>query len=180
MKQTRFAAFLFALVAAVAQVPDGPKHAANGALLRPTTYREWVFLSSGLGMTYVKDKPKTPPAFDNAFVTPSAYKHFVETGTWQEGTYFVTELRKSETKGSINTAGYFQTDVVMLEVHTKEKGQWTFYQFPNGATEAQPLPRTQDCYSCHAAHGAVDDTFVQFYPTLIPIAKAHGTYKPKD
>ena len=27
------------------------------------------------------------------------------------------------------------------------------------------------CYSCHEQHGAVDTTFVQFYPTLIDAAK---------
>jgi len=29
----------------------------------------------------------------------------------------------------------------------------------------------------HAKNGAVDETFVQFYPTLIPVAKAKGTFK---
>lgn len=37
------------------------------------------------------------------------------------------------------------------------------------------IPVVADCYSCHAAHGAVDTTFVQFYPTLLPIAKSKGT-----
>jgi acyl carrier protein phosphodiesterase len=36
-------------------------------------------------------------------------------------------------------------------------------------------PTAASCYSCHAQHGAVDTTFVQFYPTLLPIAKAKGT-----
>ena len=33
------------------------------------------------------------------------------------------------------------------------------------------------CYACHDAHAAVEHTFVQFYPTLIPVAKAKGTFK---
>ncbi|HYU45886.1 MAG TPA: cytochrome P460, partial [Terriglobales bacterium] len=28
---------------------------------------------------------------------------------------------------------------------------------------------------CHEQHGAVDTTFVQFYPTLLEIAKKKGT-----
>jgi hypothetical protein len=32
-----------------------------------------------------------------------------------------------------------------------------------------------ECYSCHSQHAAVDTTFVQFYPTLLPIARAKGT-----
>ena len=35
-----------------------------------------------------------------------------------------------------------------------------------------------DCYSCHEQHGAVDTTFVQFYPTLIELAKQKGTLSP--
>ena len=37
------------------------------------------------------------------------------------------------------------------------------------------IPTSAGCYSCHAAHAAVDTTFVQFYPTLLPIAKSKGT-----
>jgi hypothetical protein len=36
-------------------------------------------------------------------------------------------------------------------------------------------PVTAACYSCHAAKAALDTTFVQFYPTLLPIAKSKGT-----
>jgi hypothetical protein len=37
------------------------------------------------------------------------------------------------------------------------------------------IPTTATCYSCHSEHAAVDTTFVQFYPTLLPIAKSKGT-----
>jgi len=37
------------------------------------------------------------------------------------------------------------------------------------------IPKGASCYSCHAAHAAVDTTFVQFYPTLLPIAQKKGT-----
>jgi hypothetical protein len=40
------------------------------------------------------------------------------------------------------------------------------------------LPRSADCYSCHLEHGAVDNTFVQFYPVLMEIAKGKGTFRP--
>jgi hypothetical protein len=39
------------------------------------------------------------------------------------------------------------------------------------------IPATAVCYSCHKQNGAVDNTFVQFYPTLIEIAKRKGTFK---
>ena len=36
---------------------------------------------------------------------------------------------------------------------------------------------TTECLSCHSQHGAVDNTFVQFYPTLLEVAKTKGTVK---
>jgi hypothetical protein len=40
------------------------------------------------------------------------------------------------------------------------------------------IPTSASCYSCHRAHGAVDTTFVQFYPTLLPVAAKLGTLSP--
>ncbi len=39
-------------------------------------------------------------------------------------------------------------------------------------------PVSTACYSCHAQHAAVDTTFVQFYPTLLPIAQSRSTLSP--
>jgi hypothetical protein len=47
---------------------------------------------------------------------------------------------------------------------------------PDRDAATRMIPRTADCYSCHADHAAVDNTFVQFYPTLLPIATAKGTF----
>ena len=37
------------------------------------------------------------------------------------------------------------------------------------------LPQTSECNSCHEKYAAVDTTFVQFYPTLLPVAQAKKT-----
>ena len=70
-----------------------------------------------------------------------------------------------------------------LEVHVKDEaqfpGKWAFFGFDNEKT-AKMIPTSADCYSCHSAHAAVDTTFVQFYPTLLPIAKSKGTFKVAD
>jgi hypothetical protein len=41
---------------------------------------------------------------------------------------------------------------------------------------AGAMPKGNDCWSCHEQHATVEHTFVQFYPTLKPVAKAFGTY----
>jgi hypothetical protein len=153
--------------------------AATDELSRPADYREWIYLSSGIGMTYGPNANAAEhPPFDNVFVNPEAYRAFLKTGSWPDGTMFVLEIRASTSEGSINKGGHFQTAVRAIEVETKRNGVWTFYGFnPPDAKTGKALPRSAACYSCHAEHGAVDNTFVQFYPTLIDVARAKGTFK---
>jgi hypothetical protein len=163
---------------------DGPQFNAKGELLFPANYREWVFLSSGLGMNYgpLAAKGEETPRFDNVFVTPSAYKSFLETGRWPDKTMLLIEVRSSESKGSINKAGHYQSDLAGIEAEVKDEsrfpGKWAFFSFGDGTSPTgKQRPATEACYSCHAEHGAVDNTFVQFYPTLLSVAKAKGTLK---
>jgi hypothetical protein len=46
---------------------------------------------------------------------------------------------------------------------------------PRWAAVAFPKDR---CFDCHDKNAAVDNTFVQFYPTLFDIAAEHGTLEP--
>ena len=158
-----------------------PEYTADNQLVRPANYREWIFLSSGLGMTYgPAASPAGNPRFDNVFVHPDAYRAFLESGKWPDKTMFVLEVRTSRTEGSINRGGRFQSDVVAMEVEVKDEGRfpdrWAFFDFPAGANTAKPISRTS-CMTCHSTNGAVDNTFVQFYPTLVDIAKAKGTFR---
>ncbi|HEY0437350.1 MAG TPA: hypothetical protein VGC92_11955, partial [Phenylobacterium sp.] len=52
---------------------------------------------------------------------------------------------------------------------------WGFFGFGNGEGPGVLLPETGACNTCHEQHGAVDTTFVQFYPTLMPTALAKKT-----
>jgi hypothetical protein len=158
---------------------SGPEYTSDAQLKFPEHYREWVYLTSGFDMSY---NPSTQMddhhMFDNVFVNPEAYKAFVDTGTWPDKTMLVLEVRGAAGKGSINQKGNYQEGIMGLEVHIKDEarfpGKWAFFGFDNGKT-AKMIPASAECYSCHAAHAAVDTTFVQFYPTLLPIAKSKGT-----
>jgi hypothetical protein len=69
-----------------AQQPSaGPTYSSTGELLRPPDFREWIFLTSGLGMTYnapAANAPARPPAFTTVYVNPPAYRYFMQTGRW--------------------------------------------------------------------------------------------------
>jgi hypothetical protein len=71
-------------------------------------------------------------------------------------------------------------DLMGVEAHVRDearfKGGWGFFRF-DGTAPAKQIPYEAQCYACHLAHGAVDMTFTQFYPTAKPIAIKAGNYK---
>jgi hypothetical protein len=157
-----------------------PTYTSDGRLLFPANYREWVYLTSGVDMSYSPNGMGMDHSmFDNVFVNPDAYKAFLQTGTWPDKTMLVLEARTAGTKASINKSGHYQTSGVMgREVHVKDEsrfpGKWAFFGFDEDGP-AKQVPKEAACYSCHEQHAAVDTTFVQFYPTLIELAKKKGT-----
>lgn len=159
-----------------------PRYTGQNRLMRPQNYREWIYLSSGLGMAY-SPNPNTPPAFTNVFVTPTAYHAFVANGQWPDETMFVLEEREASSKGSINKNGHFQSVLQGIAAAVKDESRfpekWAYFNFSEGQ-ESSPANPKEACWQCHSQHGAVDNTFVQFYPTLKPIAVNFGTYKPKE
>ena len=67
-----------------------------------------------------------------------------------------------------------------MEVNLKDarlSGGWGFFDFGTAAGPVAPLPQTASCYTCHRDNTAVEQTFVQFYPTLMEVARRHGTVK---
>ncbi|HXA39738.1 MAG TPA: cytochrome P460 family protein [Phenylobacterium sp.] len=157
---------------AVAYTPDGK-------LLYPKDYRTWVYLSSGMDMAY----SEAPGAadhhmFDNVFVNREAYAVYEKTGTWPDKTIFVLEARMGQGRGSINKKGVFQGEAMGREAHVKDtarfKSGWAFFPL-NSEAPSTALAQTSQCNVCHEQHGAVDTTFVQFYPTLMPKAQEMKT-----
>ena len=179
------------LIAAVVLVPrldaqrppsDVPDLQADYKLALPSDFREWVFLSAGLGMTYGPNAPAAnqPRAFTNVYVNRTSYRAFLNSGAWPDRTMFILEIRASASEGSINRFGSFQTSLRAVEVNVKDArlpGGWGFYDFGTAAGPVAPLPQTASCYACHRDNTAVEHTFVLFYPTLMEVARRHGTVK---
>ena len=130
-----------------------------------------------MDMAYAEGPPPSQHTFDSVFVDPASYAVFQKTGTWPDKTIMVLEVRKGQGRGSINKNGQFQTERVGAEVHVKDtarfKSGWAF--FPSGSGPTAALSQTSSCNVCHEQHGAVDTTFVQFYPTLLPKAQEMKT-----
>jgi hypothetical protein len=166
-----------------------PRFDADDRLQPPADYRSWVFLTSGYAMGY---GPAAEAAraggvetFDTVFVEPGAYAGFLDTGVWPEQTMFVLEIRTAEETGSIVNRGRFQTELVAIEAAVKDTqrydAEWGYFAFDTDAhgptAPAAKLPFESGCYGCHAANGAVESTFTQFYPTAFEVARAKGTVR---
>jgi hypothetical protein len=177
-----FAACLALLAASPEEKSDKPQFDAKGQLLRPDTYREWMFLSAGYGMNY-SPEPGSHEMFTNVFVPRGAYQAFMTSGKWPEQTMFVIDERDAQSKGSINKTGHFQTDLMGLAVEVKDSSRfpekWAYFGFDAEGKTSEAMPKGNGCWSCHEAHAAVEHTFVQFYPTLKPVAKKFGVYDEK-
>ena len=174
-----FAICLVLLTAGPKENSLKPQYDANGNLMRPSDYRDWEFLSAGYGMSY-SPAPGSREMFTNVFVQRWAYADFLKSGKWPEQSMFVIDVRNAQSEGSINTTGHYQTDPMALEVEVKDSTRnptkWAYYSFQPNARTAEAMPRDNDCWSCHEQHAAVEHTFVQFYPTLKPVAKKFGAY----
>jgi hypothetical protein len=167
--------------------PATLNYTSAGELVRPTDFREWVFLSSGLGMTYSPPASggastgaaARPPSFTNVYVNPSSYRKFTQTGAWPDQTMFILEIRASASEGSINLGGRYQTELRAVEAEVNDSrrypDKWAYFDFGPAGEHAAPLPKTAPCYACHGTKAAVEQTFVQFYPTLMEVARKMGT-----
>lgn len=167
---------------------DGPRYQDGTSLVRPTDYREWPFLGSGLGLDYEPANPSAnaSPSFTSVFVNPSSYRGFMQTGIWPNETVFVLEIRRSETNAAPNVSGRFQGQLIAIEAEVKDArfpDGWAFFAFgqANALRDATaPLSgnAVASCVECHTKHTAVERTFVQFYPTLLEIARQKRTLNP--
>jgi hypothetical protein len=155
-----------------------PRYAGQN-LVRPENYREWIFLSSGLGMNY-NSSAGGHELFTNVFVPQWSYRQFLASGKWPDKSIFVVEEREPQSNGSINKAGHFQTDLVGIGAEVRDQSrfpeQWAYFKFGVDTKTAAANPKAA-CWQCHNDNAAVENTFVQFYPTLKEVAKRFGTYR---
>jgi hypothetical protein len=119
--------------------------------------------------------------FTNVFVPRGSYEAFLKTGKWPDRTMFVVEERGADSTFSINKHGHYQTAELMgigVEVkdETRFPEKWAYFAFDESSKTASANPK-EGCWTCHENHAAVEHTFVQFYPTLKPVAQKFGTYR---
>ena len=151
-----------------------PRYDTNRNLVLPDDYRRWVLVGSSLGLSYAEGGQGGHQMFNTTLLEPSAYRHFVETGTFREGTMLALIVQGIGTNALPARRGQFATDVHMVEMAVKDSTRvpegWAYYGFGGPMaggyrTSAPPQPRA-NCYECHVKHAARDNVFMQFYGLL--------------
>lgn len=155
-----------------ASEPVMPRYDRSGALVLPEDYRRWIMVGGSLGISY-SEMPGEHEMFAHTLMEPTAYQHFVETGTFREGTMFALMLQGPGDKVLPARRGQFANQVHGVEMAVKDSSRvpeaWAYYGFGGmgGSVRgsASPAPK-ENCYTCHAEHAARDHVFLQFYPLL--------------
>ena len=173
-------------VSLLAQIQQPRVHAAifegRDTLLRPTNYREWVFVGSSTGLSYAQNSAPgrnggngmaMDPMFHNVYIDPVAYREYSRTGEFPEGTVMILEMASAEVKQEPGLQGSYEKDFIALEASVKDssrfEGGWGYFGFTGAdgklKDRAQAFPEAS-CRSCHEQKAATDHVFTQFYPVL--------------
>jgi hypothetical protein len=143
-----------------------------GKLLKPADLSTWVFLGASLGMGYNPGSfnAARPGQFQVVLMEPTAYRHFVERGSYAPGSMFLLSFYDPDQRRSINQNGFVQAGLTNYEIHLldtrKGEERHAFFMFGPNDTAGDPVPKGNACVTCHVKHGAFDGTFAQFYPTI--------------
>lgn len=149
----------------------------SGQLIRPTGYREWIFVGTPLTPNDMNNGKAAFPEFHNVYIDPASWAHWKKFGEFPDDTIVVKELVSVGSKQAPSGNGYFQGEYIGLEAMVKsgqrfpkEPGNWGFFRFTiedspmlHSAAKAQP---GENCLACHQTHAAKDQVFTQFYPVL--------------
>lgn len=149
----------------------------DGELVRPTGYREWIYVGTPVTPNDMNDGKAAFPEHHNVYIDPKSWKYWKETGEFRDGTILIKELVSVGSKTAVSGAGYFQGEFIGLEATIKSKkyfpdepGNWSYYSFSGKkhkklTATAKPFP-TKSCNACHQASAADDYVFTQYYPVL--------------
>lgn len=169
------ALMLYGAGAPPAEEGTSARFEGKDTLLFPKDYREWVFVGSSLGLEYDAEKKQASDKleFKNVYLNPSAYREFLRTRTFPQGTILVLETGTEAKKSEPGLRGSYLDEFTGVSAAVKDTrrftGGWAYFSFggrgARSKNRAQPFAKTA-CYDCHRQNGGLDNVFTQFYPVL--------------
>jgi Cytochrome P460 len=158
-----------------------PEYTADGQLLLPKNFHEWVYVGSPLTPNALNGGQAGFPEFHNVYIEPGSYEIYKKTGEFPEGTIFFKELQltlQGENPDGSRTEpsgrGYFPGPWNGADVTVKDSKRfadtngWGYFNFNHHEPKAQ-MAKVKDkgeCAYCHIASAKKDEVWTQFYPLL--------------
>ena len=158
-----------------------PEYTADGQLLLPKNFHEWVYVGSPLTPNALNGGQAGFPEFHNVYIEPGSYEIFKKTGQFPEGTIFFKELQLTlpgENKDGSRTEpsgkGYFPGAFNGADVTVKDSKRfadtngWGYFNFNHHEPKAAmaKVKAKEECAYCHIASAKKDEVWTQFYPLL--------------
>ncbi len=174
------AVLILLMGAAVAVADDAEKYeaefTADGELIRPSGWREWIFVGSPLTPNSLNGGTAAFPEFHSVYIDPDSWAHWKETGEFREGTMLAKELTLVGATAATSGTGFFNGDLQGFEIahkdstrYSKDTDGWAYYSFghkPEPYADTTAAMPTAACAACHTAAAADDMVFTQYYPIL--------------
>lgn len=151
------------------------RYDAEGALIQPEGYREWVYVGAPLTPNDLNGGKAAFPEFHNVYVDPASWAEYKKTGEFPDGTVVVKELVSVGSKTASSGKGYFMGEFIGLEAavrdsrrYPKEANGWAYFSFGH----SYPLEKKvkaqahASCAQCHLTAPGGSMVFSQYYPVL--------------
>jgi hypothetical protein len=158
-----------------------PEYTADGQLLLPKNFHEWVYVGSPLTPNALNGGQANFPEFHNVYIEPGSYEIYKKTGQFPEGTILFKELQltlpgenpdgsRTEPSGR----GYFPGPFNGADVTVKDSKRfpdtngWGYFNFNHHEPKASmaKVKAKSECAFCHIASAKKDEVWTQFYPLL--------------
>lgn len=150
---------------------------STGELIRPTAYREWIFIGTPITPNDMNNGKAAFPEFHNVYIDPASWEHWKKVGEFPDNTVIVKELVSVGSKQAASGNGYFQGNYLGFEAIAKSKkhfpntqGHWGFFRFTiDNSKELKKVSTAEpeaNCLACHSAQADKDLIFTQYYPVL--------------
>jgi hypothetical protein len=143
-------------------------------LIRPHHYRDWILLSDpSAARATSSDRGRSGPArTPRVYIDPDAYRAYVGTGTFPEGTVMIWEAGRGAPRAMRDPHGQMPVLLASVKDRSRFDVGWGFFVFTgeHGTVKSmvRPEPEPSGCRRCHLAEAETDSVFTQFYSALRP------------
>jgi hypothetical protein len=158
-----------------------PEFTANGNLILPKNFNEWIYVGSPLTPDGLNAGKAGFPEFHNVYIEPGSYGIYKRTNVFPEGTILFKELQRLDrsefpdgSRTETSGRGYFPGALNGADVTVKDSRRfsatngWGFFNFNHSEpklAEATLQPNDK-CAFCHTAGAKKDMVWTQFYRLL--------------